>query len=130
MLKAAAPVLIALWVIAPASGHHAGALGEPVTIEGVVTAVRMVNPHAQIRLAVSNEAGETLEWIVSTAPPAQLRYLGWTSATVPVGSTVRVLGRPAGLGERVIDLDTIEFADGRVIAASLALRLQPGGVNR
>lgn len=130
MVKGALLSTISLLAIGTAAGHHSGATGEPIEIEGVVTAVRMVNPHARIHVEVRNETGETREWIVSGAPPAQLRYLGWTSTTVPVGATIKVLGRPAGLGERVIDLDTIEFEDGRILAASLPLSLQPGLLNR
>ena len=89
-------------------------------------AVRMINPHAHIIVESETDSGDKLEWTVSAAPPAELRYLGWTSATVPVGARIRVLGRPAGLGERVVDLDTIEFEDGRVLTASLPLSLQPG----
>jgi len=109
-----------------ALGHHSGASGESIRIEGVVTAVRMVNPHAQIIVEVATETGEQEEWTVTGAPPVELRYLGWTSATVPVGERIRVLGRPAGLGERIMDLDTLEFEDGRVLVASLPLSLQPG----
>ena len=111
---------------APVGAHHSGAGGEPVRIEGVVSAVRMVNPHAQIIVTVPDGAAQPQEWQVSAAPPVELRYLGWTPATVPVGARVRVLGRPSGLGERIIDLDTIEFEDGRILVASLPLALQPG----
>ena len=90
----------------PALGHHSGANGESIRIEGVVTSVRMVNPHTQILLEVRAETGENEEWTVTGAPPTELRYLGWTTATVPVGAKIEVLGRPAGLGERVIDLET------------------------
>jgi len=122
-------VLFLSWLISletPALGHHSGANGESIRIEGVVTSVRMVNPHTQILLEVRGETGEKEEWTVTGAPPAELRYLGWTTATVPVGAMIEVLGRPAGLGERVIDLDSIEFEDGRILVASLPLSLQPG----
>ncbi len=68
--------------------------------------------------------------MVTSAPPTELRYLGWTSTTVPVGAKIKVLGRPAGLGERTVDLDTIEFEDGRLLVASLPLSLQPGLLRR
>ena len=122
-------VLLLSWLIGletPALGHHSGANGESIRIEGVVTSVRMVNPHTQILLEVRAETGENEEWTVTGAPPTELRYLGWTTATVPVGAKIEVLGRPAGLGERVIDLDSIEFEDGRILVASLPLSLQPG----
>lgn len=122
-------VLFLSWLISletPALGHHSGANGESIRIEGVVTSVRMVNPHTQILLEVRAETGEKEKWTVTGAPPAELRYLGWTTATVPVGAMIEVLGRPAGLGERVIDLDSIEFEDGRILVASLPLSLQPG----
>ena len=109
-----------------AYGHHSGAHGEPIKIEGVVTEVRMINPHAEIILEVATARGETVSWRIEAAPPVELRYLGWTSATVPVGARVKVTGRPAGKGDRVIDLDIIEFEDGRVLVASLPTSLQPG----
>ena len=118
------------FALTPAAAHHSGANGEPVRIEGVVQTFRMINPHAQIIMAVETETGKNELWVVSCAPPAELRYLGWTSATVPVGATIKVLGRPAGLGERTVDLDTIEFEDGRLMVASLPLSLQPGLIDR
>ncbi|HEY5624122.1 MAG TPA: DUF6152 family protein [Gammaproteobacteria bacterium] len=111
---------------AAAFGHHSGADGEPIRLDGVVTEVRMINPHAQILVAVADEAGKVSTWRVVAAPPVELRNLGWTAETLPVGVRVRITGRPAGLGDRVVDLDLVEFEDGRVLAASLPLRLQPG----
>ena len=114
------------FALAPVAAHHSGARGEPVRIEGVVQTVRMINPHAQIIVEVKAETGDNELWVVTSAPPTELRYLGWTSTTVPVGAKIKVLGRPAGLGERTVDLDTIEFEDGRLLVASLPLSLQPG----
>jgi hypothetical protein len=111
---------------AASHGHHSGADGEPIRIDGVVTEVRMINPHARILVEVADENGSVVVWQVVAAPPVELRNLGWTTETLPVGARVRITGRPAGLGDRVVDLDLVEFADGRVLAASLPLRLQPG----
>ncbi len=109
-----------------ARGHHSGADGEPIHIEGVVAAVRMINPHAQILVEVADDAGVSATWRITAAPPAKLSYLGWTADTVPLGARVKVTGRPAGLGDRVVDLDLIEFEDGRVLVATLPTSLQPG----
>ena len=110
----------------PSFGHHSGADGDPIHIDGVVTAVEMINPHAQILIEVADETGEPLIWRAAAAPPAHLRYLGWTADTVPVGTRVKITGRPAGLGDRVVDLDLVEFEDGRVLVATLPVSLQPG----
>ena len=127
MIRISSLVACALAMASTATyAHHAGLDGEPIRVEGVVTEIRMINPHAQILVEEVDEAGVASTWRATGAPPVELRNLGWTADTVPIGARVKITGRPAGLGERVLDLDLIEFEDGRILAVSLPLSFQPG----
>ena len=118
----------AVWMclVPAAHAHHSGGDGDAITIVGLVKSVRMVNPHAVIIIEVESEAGQKEAWHVATAPPSMLQYLGWKPDTVPVGAWVEVVGRPARLNSREMDLDYLVFEDGTVLVANVPTRLQPG----
>ena len=63
------PTVTALLLVAgAANSHHAFAPvydgGRTVTVEGVVTEFRLVNPHATISMDVTDDAGNVVQWSV------------------------------------------------------------------
>jgi hypothetical protein len=95
-----AVVAIALAVAAPVLAHHSDSLyfvddrgseGGAVRIEGTVTRVRLINPHAELFVEVVNEAGETERWAIESDSWNELRTLGWAQNTIEVGDRVAVV---------------------------------------
>jgi len=84
------------------SAHHgfAGRYDEenPVTIEGTVVELQMINPHAMLVVAVRGEDGRVVRWNGLLGTVASLSSDGWTKDTLKPGDRVSVLGAPAVQG--------------------------------
>jgi hypothetical protein len=110
----------ALWFLACMSmpllafGHHSGAIydmQQTVTIDGVVTRYAWANPHVYIHLEQTTATGEVIEWAVEGYPPAAMRRIGWTDATLRPGDRITVVGSPTRrTTNRGLHPDTIEVA--------------------
>lgn len=98
MRRAICTLLSTLAVSAPATAHHSAArfiLAQSVTVDGVVSRYEWANPHVYIYVRETSAAGETVEWEIEGQPPAMMRRIGWSRATLAVGDAVRLTGAPA-----------------------------------
>lgn len=102
---------------APALAHHAFSaefdVERPVEFTGTVTKVELINPHSWIHVMVTNEAGETENWMIEGGSPNSLFRQGFTKNSIPVGSELSVFGYQARDGGPRAVGRTITFADGR-----------------
>jgi hypothetical protein len=89
---AAAALLAAM----PALAHHAFAAEfdakKPVHLEGVVTKVELINPHAWIHVDVKGQDGKVTSWMIEAGSPNVLLRRGFTKTTVAPGTQVVVDG--------------------------------------
>lgn len=60
------------------------------TLEGVVTKVDWVNPHAYIFFTMKDAKGEVQSYKVELGPPYALARGGWKKDTVKIGDTIKV----------------------------------------
>jgi Family of unknown function (DUF6152) len=85
-----------LLAAAPAWAHHAFAAEfdakKPVHLEGVVTKVELINPHAWIHVDVKGQDGKVTTWMVEAGSPNVLLRRGFTKTTVAPGTPVLVDG--------------------------------------
>lgn len=93
----AAALAVALLVTArPVVAHHSAAAAydesKRVETQGTVTRVLLKNPHSWVFLDAVDEKGQKVEWQIEMAAAASL---GWTPATLPVGTMVKVSGNPS-----------------------------------
>src|SRR6202140_2580103 len=81
---------------APAWAHHAFAAEfdakKPVHLEGVVTKVELINPHAWIHVEVKTPDGKVTSWMVEAGSPNVLLRRGFTKTSVAPGTSVVVDG--------------------------------------
>ncbi len=82
-----------------ASAHHAFSAefdkDTPVTLEGKVTKVEWINPHAWIHLAAEQPDGTTVAWMVEGGTPNTLLRAGINRHSLPIGSAIKVRGYQA-----------------------------------
>ncbi len=88
--------LLVLLVPLAANSHHAFAAefdsNSPVLLEGKVTRVEWINPHAWVHLEVPQEDGSTLTWMVEGGTPNTLLRAGIDKNTLAIGSDIVVRG--------------------------------------
>ena len=110
----AAAVLI---LAAPAWAHHAFAAEfdakKPVHLEGVVSKVELINPHAWIHVDVKEPDGKVTTWMVEAGSPNVLLRRGFTKATVKIGTPVMVDGYQSKDGSKRANGRDITLPDGK-----------------
>ena len=103
--------------IAGVQAHHNPAshydlTKDMVTVEGVVTEFRLINPHARIVFDVTTPEGEVQHWFAEGNAAGILKRKGWTKESLKPGDTIKISGYPARNGGHALDWKLIELADG------------------
>ena len=116
-----------LLAVAPVWGHHAFAAEfdakKPVKLQGTVTKMEWINPHAWIHIDVKNADGTVTNWMIEGGTPNTLLRRGFTKDSLAVGTEVIVDGYQAKDGSNRANGRDITFTDGR------KLFLGSGGAN-
>jgi hypothetical protein len=111
-----------------ASGHHSFSAvyddKRSVTVTGVVTQFRFVNPHALMTLAVTDESGKVVAWVVEFAGRLNLSEVGWTADSIKTGEKVTVTGNPTHAPGSRLAFQRIVKADGTELLPAAAQRNQ------
>ena len=114
---AAATALGLILAAAPAWAHHAFAAEfdakKPVHLEGVVSKVELINPHAWIHVDVKEADGTTSSWMVEAGSPNVLLRRGFTKTTVSIGTPVVVDGYQSKDGSKRANGRDITLPDGK-----------------
>ena len=85
-----------------------------VVLEGVVTKMEWVNPHAWIRMDVKNPDGTVTNWAIEGNTPNTLYRRGITKDSLLPGAEIVVQGYQARRGGPIANGSTITFKkDGR-----------------
>src|SRR5262245_34612157 len=83
----------------PVQAHHSTPvyydMSKTIEISGVMTKLRVVNPHASMTIEVTNPDGTKEEWLGVGGFATQMIRVGWTNETLPVGTKMKVEGTPA-----------------------------------
>ena len=102
--------------VAVASSHHAFSPvydeKRTITVVGVVTQFRFVNPHAMMFMDVTDESGKVVKWVVEFAGNLNLSEVGWTAESIKAGEHVTVTGNPTHTGSQRMFFRRLVRADG------------------
>jgi hypothetical protein len=108
ILAAAAP---AVWA------HHAFAAEfddkKPVKLQGRVTKVEWINPHAWIHIDVKDADGKVTSWMVEGGAPNALLRRGVTKNSLPEGTEIMVQGFQAKDGANRMNGRDLTYPDGK-----------------
>jgi hypothetical protein len=103
----------------PLLAHHAFSAefnpNAPVKLQGPITKVELINPHAWIHMKVTKPGGKVEEWAVEGGTPNTLQRRGITRDTVAVGTVIVVTGYQAKDGTLRANGRNITFPDGRTL---------------
>ena len=109
-------IVLASLAPVPALSHHNAAshylLDQSITVKGVVTEFRLINPHVRIYFEVTDEKGEKQGWLAEGNAASVLRRRGWKNDTLVPGTVVTITGAPARDGGNKIDWVNVVLEDG------------------
>jgi len=120
-LNAALAMTLAIVLTAPALAHHSFTnfwyMDRTMAITGIVRAVKLVNPHSELTIEVTEGEQKGIWYITSRATGSALRNGGWTNETLTVGTMVKVEGNPSRKeGAKALAAGKITLPDGKVIS--------------
>ncbi len=85
-----------------------------VKMEGTVTSVEWINPHAFIYADIKGDEGKVANWRLELGSLGMLtRYGGWTANTVKRGDSITVQGFPAKDGSPYLSVGRVWLANGQ-----------------
>jgi hypothetical protein len=113
--------LFAGLVSASVAAHHgnaAFAVGETRELKGTVTEWVWANPHCWLKFDVTDEKGETVNWVVEATNSADLMERGWSRLMFRPGDQVTVTLEPVKSGAPVGRVRFIMLADGKIVGTN------------
>jgi hypothetical protein len=111
--------LVALALTVPAWAHHSFSaaynMQNAITITGVITNVRLQNPHSWFFLDVKNEAGQVEKWAFEAGTPSGMIRNGYKPDLLKPGTEVTITGFHARDAKQNMGmLRELKTSDGRV----------------
>jgi hypothetical protein len=95
--------------------HHAVAgvydLNKEIVLEGQLTKLNFVNPHASLHLAVPNADGTLTEWVLTTASIQTLTRQGLNKSAIKPGDSLKITALPARNGNPAGFIRRVELGD-------------------
>ncbi len=122
--------LIVTLLASPLLAHHSTAANfdrnSIISVTGVVTEYRFQNPHVQVLLDVTNDAGEVEQWMVEMAAKNQYVRAGWSGEEFETGQMITVTGWE-GRRQRSTYLQSAIMPDGTELVPPGLVTGRPGG---
>ena len=115
----AALVLLALTAGPATFAHHSVPVNfdqsRTITVEGVLTEIKWLNPHSHFRLDVEDESGATVEWLVEMGSVNAMKRSCFPRDRFALGDSIAVTG-PPGRRDRTVFLREVLLSDGTHMA--------------
>jgi hypothetical protein len=115
----AALVPLLVLAVAPASAHHAFAAEfdakRPIKLQGTVTKMEWINPHAWIHIDVKKADGTVEEWMIEAGTPNTLLRRGLTRDSLKKGTEIVVDGYQSKDGSLRANGRDVTLPDGKTL---------------
>ena len=116
----AALIVVFVVLAVPVLAHHSfntyWYMDRTVEITGVVKSVKLVNPHANMIVEVTEGAQKNLWSITSRGSVSALRAGGWKEDTLLPGMTIKIEGNPSRKeGAKGLAAGKITKSDGSIV---------------
>ena len=111
LAAACAAVLLA----GTASAHHGFGNFDrthEVALEGTITSIDFVNPHAYVYFEATNPDGTKVAKRCEMRAATVLRRSGWSAEMFKIGETIKIQGAPDRFDANSCYVETVVFADG------------------
>ena len=108
--------IVSLLVTLPVSAHHSHGNYQTffIDLEGVVTEVALVNPHAWVFMEVTDDSGEQTEWALEATGRIGLERIGVTADYIGAGDRIKVRCHPLRDGGAGCLLGFLQARDGSI----------------
>lgn len=93
----------------------------PIEVQGTVTKVEWMNPHARFYVDAEDENGEIVNWNFELGSPNNLMRRGWTRNSLKPGDVVSVTGHRARNAPHVGNASSVVLGDGRKVFAGSSI---------
>jgi hypothetical protein len=113
----------------PAWTHHSQSefdFKQVVEVEGKVTRLEWLSPHARLYIDVVNDKGEVVKWNFELPSPVTLMRRGWKRDSLKVGDIVKVKGARARNYPTIAYANVIRDANGNALFTGTTKVIDPG----
>jgi hypothetical protein len=84
-----------------------------VTVSGIVTQFKWINPHAWVYVAQKDERGKITKWSFELGSPAGLTTRGWKKTELKAGDPITIEGFGSKDGRNAANAGFVTLPDGR-----------------
>lgn len=114
------------------SAHHSVPVNfdqsREITIVGVLTEIKWVNPHAHFRINVTNPDSTVVEWLIEMGAANTMRRAGFPMDRFIVGDRLTIIGNP-GRRDRSMLLNETVLPDGTHLTPTMRPRDSTGAAS-